>query len=84
MSDLKVALVTGAATGIGRACAERLANDGFAIAANYRSRKEEIGKVMAALKSGEHLMLQGDISDSAAVPQLIKAVVEKFGRLMCW
>lgn len=81
MVNRKVALVTGAATGIGRACAERLAADGFSVAANYRSRKAEMERVVAGFAPGEHLVVQGDVSNSEAPPNVINAVVEKFGRL---
>lgn len=53
MSDLpKVALVTGGSRGIGRACAERLAKDGFEVYLTYVSRPEEAEKVVAAITSG--------------------------------
>ncbi|MDP3426857.1 MAG: 3-oxoacyl-[acyl-carrier-protein] reductase [Humidesulfovibrio sp.] len=53
MSDLsKVALVTGGSRGIGRACAERLAKDGFEVYLTYVSRPEEAEKVVAAITEG--------------------------------
>lgn len=81
MIETRIALVTGAATGIGKACAERLAEDGFGIAANYRSKKDEIERVIVGLKPGEHFLLHGDITDPDVPPMLIESVVEKFGRL---
>lgn len=51
MSDLpKVALVTGGSRGIGRACAERLAKDGFEVYLTYVSRPEEAQKAVAAIQ----------------------------------
>ncbi|OIN99439.1 MAG: 3-oxoacyl-[acyl-carrier-protein] reductase [Desulfovibrionaceae bacterium CG1_02_65_16] len=50
MSDLpRVALVTGGSRGIGRACAERLAKDGFEVYLTYVSRPEEAQKTVAAI-----------------------------------
>lgn len=50
MSDLpRVALVTGGSRGIGRACAERLAADGFEVYLTYVSRPEEAEKTVAAI-----------------------------------
>jgi 3-oxoacyl-[acyl-carrier protein] reductase len=53
MSELpKVALVTGGSRGIGRACAERLAKDGYDVYLTYVSRPEEADKVVAAIAQG--------------------------------
>lgn len=81
MSQVKVALVTGAATGIGRACAERLAEDGFTVVANYRSKKDETEKVMRGLTPGEHLIVQGDLSDPAVPAAIVNHIFHTFGRL---
>ncbi len=81
MHRTKVALITGAATGIGRACAERLAADDFFIAANYRSKKKEIEVVLAGLKSGNHFLVEGDLLNPEVPRKVIDAVIEKFGRI---
>ena len=81
MFDSKVALITGAATGMGRACAEKLANDSFAIAANYRSKKDQVEAVLKSFAPGEHILVHGDIRDPDVPPLLIEEVVNKFGRL---
>jgi len=80
MQRPKVAIVTGAATGIGRACAERLARDGFSVVLNYRSRKAEMDTLVASL-AGDHLTVQGDISNPDAASGLIEAAIGKYGRV---
>jgi NAD(P)-dependent dehydrogenase (short-subunit alcohol dehydrogenase family) len=80
MQHPKVAIVTGAATGIGRACAERLARDGFSVVLNYRSRKAEMDTLVASL-AGDHLTVQGDISEPEAASGLIEAAIAKYGRV---
>jgi len=70
MSDLsKVALVTGGSRGIGRACAERLAKDGFEVYLTYVSRPEEAEKVVAAITAagGEAKAFRLDASNREAV-----------------
>ena len=49
MKKRQVALITGAASGIGKACALRLSSDGFDLALNYRSRQSEIDSLITDL-----------------------------------
>lgn len=70
MSELpKVALVTGGSRGIGRACALRLAADGFEVYLTYVSRPEEADKVVAAIAEagGKAKSFRLDASDREAV-----------------
>jgi 3-oxoacyl-[acyl-carrier protein] reductase len=77
------ALVTGAATGIGRAAAVALAAAGYDVAINY-SRSEEAARETAALAQAhgaETLLLKCDVSDDACVREMLAAVRKEFGRL---
>lgn len=79
----RVALVTGAARGIGRAICERLAADGAAVAVNYLSpgRMEEAESVAAAIRraGGRATTVRGDVSDRRQVDQMVGEVVEVLG-----
>lgn len=77
------ALVTGAATGIGRAAAVALAAAGFDVAINY-SRSEQAARETAAqaqAKGAKTLLFQCDVSDDATVRKMLAAVETEFGRL---
>ena len=78
-----VALITGAATGIGRAAAVALAEAGYDVAINY-SRSEEAARETAALaqaKGAKTLLFQCDVSDDPSVRKMLAAVEQEFGRL---
>ena len=79
----KVAFVTGASRGIGRAIALRLAADGAKVALNFSSNVAKAEEVKDAIISqgGEALLVQGDVSNFAVVTELIKKVVDEWGRL---
>jgi len=75
----KVALVTGAGSGIGRAAAIALSRDGFALVLAGR-RKEPLDET-AALLAGEGLAVPTDVGDPASVAALFAAAKQRFGRL---
>jgi len=79
----KVALVTGASRGIGRAVALELAGAGLAVTVNYATRRPEAEAVVAAIAAGggRALAVRADVSDRAAVEGMFRAVDERFGRL---
>ena len=77
------ALVTGAASGIGRSAALALARAGYDVAVNY-SRSEAAARAVCAEaeKCGARtLLLRCDVSDDAGVRAMLKAVQDGFGRL---
>jgi len=78
-----VALVTGSASGIGRAAALRLARAGYDVAINYRRSQENAARTLGELESlgGHHRALRADVSDDAAVAAMVAAVGEEYGRL---
>lgn len=81
LSTQKVALITGAATGIGRAIAIRLAKDGIAIAVNYVGNPAQAEEVVNEIKTngGTAVAFPADVSQVAAIIQLFNDVSETFG-----
>ena len=79
----KTAIVTGAAKGIGRAIALKLASKGANIVLNYRSSEEKAIEVEEEIKSlgVEVLRVKGDISVLSDVENLINSAKEKFGTI---
>jgi 3-oxoacyl-[acyl-carrier protein] reductase len=77
----KVALVTGSATGIGRAIAVALAQAGFDLAINYsRSEKEiRVTEELIRAAGAKVIVLKADVSDEAQVLGMIAGVEECFG-----
>ena len=80
-SRKRVALVTGAATGIGRAIAIRLAQDGIAIAVNYMGNPKQADEVVDKIKEagGTAIRFQADVSSVAEITKLYNDVTTAFG-----
>ncbi|MBO9308890.1 MAG: 3-oxoacyl-[acyl-carrier-protein] reductase [Chloroflexi bacterium] len=85
MSNLagRVAVITGASRGIGRAIALELAQRGAAVVVNYNASAEAAEQVVAAIHSagGRALAVQADVSQLAQAEALIKAALDQFGKL---
>jgi NAD(P)-dependent dehydrogenase (short-subunit alcohol dehydrogenase family) len=78
-SRARVAIVTGAARGIGRRVALALAERGYAVAANDLSPPEEVVIELEQV-GAEVLAIPGDVSDEETVREMIREVIDGFGR----
>ncbi|MBQ7499191.1 MAG: 3-oxoacyl-[Selenomonas sp.] len=81
--DGKVALVTGASRGIGRAVALKLAAEGAKVAVNYSGSPAQAEEVKAEIEKmgGEAILVQANVADKDAVEAMVGKVVEAFGTI---
>lgn len=77
----KIALVTGASRGIGRAVAVQLAAAGATVAVHYRSDREAAMETLASLAGTGHDVVQADVADPEQVERMVAEVAERLGGL---
>jgi 3-oxoacyl-[acyl-carrier protein] reductase len=79
----KVAIVTGASRGVGRATALRLAEGGCNVAVNFLSNEEEAAKTVAECiaRGADAFAVQGDASSEADAKRIVAEAVQRFGRV---
>ena len=81
--DGKIAIVTGASRGIGRAIAEDLASNGAKVVINYNSSADAANDVVEAIKSngGEAIAVQANVSEFDAAQSLVKQAIDTYGHV---
>ena len=77
----QVAVVTGAAGGIGSAICRRLAQAGARVVVGYRSKQDGAQKLANSLAGKDHLVLQVVVDDSQSCQSLAEQVADKYGTL---
>lgn len=79
----KVAIVTGASTGIGKAIAIEMAHRGASVVVNYIGKPDPAQDVVKTIKSsnGEALAIEADVSNSQQVARMVAQTVSQFGHI---
>lgn len=80
---MKVALITGASKGIGKACAIRLAKDGYTVVINYSSSDDAARQTLEQIEAdgGQGMTYKADVSKLAEVKQMVRDVFKAYGRI---
>lgn len=80
---MKVAIVTGSSKGIGKACALKLAKDGYTVVINYSNSDEAAQKVLNQVKAdgGDGMLYKADVSDLEQVKKMFRDVAKAYGQI---
>ena len=80
---MKVAIVTGASRGIGKACALALGKKGYTVVVNYSSNEAKAQEVLDEIKSygSDGMIFKADVSNPDEVNQLVKAVYNEYKQI---
>ena len=83
MSENKIALITGATRGIGKEIALELAENGFDIAINYRSKQEGMEELKKEIEKHNVRaeFVKADVSNFEKCENMVKETIEKFGKI---
>ena len=77
----QVVLITGSSRGIGRAIARLFAGQGARVAVHYHTNRAAAEETLRSLDGTGHILVQGDVTDPAAVAALVDEVMGQLGRI---
>ncbi len=77
----KVAVITGASKGIGRAVARRFAAEGASVVINYNSDSKAAEGLVSEIGADRALAVQADVSKVSEAEKLVDATIQKFGKI---
>jgi 3-oxoacyl-[acyl-carrier protein] reductase len=77
----KIALITGGSRGIGKACANLLAQMGATVGITYQTNKQAAEETAAGLKPGDHTIWQLSIGESAKIEKFTTDFIKRYGRI---
>ena len=82
----KIAVITGASSGIGRGIAEAFAREGADVVVNYLKSKDSAESLVEEIKqSGRRaIAVQADMANEDDIDRLIEKTIEEFGRIDIW
>lgn len=84
MENKKTAFITGAARGIGKEIALKLAKEGYDVAINYRTMNAELEQLKSQIEQDFNVkcaLVQGDVSNFEDAEKMVKEVVEDLGKI---
>jgi len=84
MENKKKAFITGAARGIGKEIAIKMAKEGYDVAINYRSLNDELEKLKTEIETNFDVkcaLVQGDVSKFEDAERMVKETVEQLGKI---
>ncbi len=82
----KVAVITGASSGIGRRIAEAFAHEGARVVVNYLKSRDSAEAVVESIskKGGKAVAIQADMGKKEDIAQLIQSTISEFGQIDIW